>query len=390
MTASPPSERLFSWPARLTWAVGLGTAVGYANTSATSWINSALIKDRGLSIENAGFAVSVELLTMGMVMILLSPAIVRLPRKPLFVAALFAMVATQAVSLVAPGYVGLLLSRAASGVCFGVLYTIAIANGATSSTPQRTFAGAAAIALFVGTLFNPLMGYGADLGGLGGSLAALVCYCLILSVPLLFMKTPSASLPLAEAPMTKRKLDLLAAVLVLAVMGVMTVASNGTLLFTVEIARQVGLEGATLGSGLAVVSLLSAGGGIAGSKIGTRFGTLAPLIIGLIALGLLLFGFTLVQTQMQFWIGITAIVALFWFLSPYVFGLAVQVDPDGRIAAMTGSAKILCSAFGAAGASIIAGRFGLPMVGLVSLILCGITIGIAIILVRHLSGQQKK
>lgn len=367
-----------SWPDRTTWLVGLGTAIGYANTAAGSWIFEALTRSRHFDVDAAGFLVSAETLATAIGMLALAPIAPRLPRKLVMICALALMLIGQVVTVVIDGFWPLIVARAVVGVAFGTLYTVALANGAGSRDPQRVFAGAAAIALVVGTTFNPLLGYGSSGFGLVGVLASLSFYCVVFAVPVLLIPfTAARSTAAGPATIASAPIDWTAAMLVFVVMALLTVATNGVLLFTVQIAARVGLNGTALGGGLAIVSLVSALGGVLASRIGTRLGTLPPLAAGLGLMGPALLAISSASNLAAFWMLMTGIVALFWFLSPYLFGLASAVDPDGRVASVTASAKIAAGAGGSAGASVIAKHFGLAVVGYGALALCVAAIVIA-------------
>lgn len=383
---SRPRMKLFD---RATWVVGLGTAIGYANTSATSWQVSALLKEGRLPVDQASLVVMAELLAMALTMVALAPLSRTLPRKPAMILALAAMVALQLISANARGFWPLALCRALTGSSFGWLYAIAILNGADTADPQRTFARAAAIALGIGTLFNPLVGYGSAHAGFNGVLAGTAVYCLIFALPLMALPFRATRQEPAAERQPMPKLDLVTGAGVIGIMALLTIAANGTMLFTVEVAGHTGLSGTRLGTGLAVVSLVSASGGLVAGAVGRRFGTFAPVAVGLLLMAATLGSFTLARTQAEFWAVITLAVSLFWFLSPYIFGLATEVDPAGRLASVTGSTKIVSSAVAAGLAGWIASRSGLVAVGLCAATLCIVLVPLAWLVLRRLHPARR-
>lgn len=371
---------------RRTWAVGLGTGIGYSNLSSSSWIVGAILKEGRLGPEQASFVVTAEMLAMGATMLLLAPMTPRIPRKIGLLVAVICLIGAQLVSSAQHDFLGLAVTRAFSGLAFGLVYNIAIGIGAEALNPQRVFAGAATIALVVGTAFNPLLGWGSSIAGYAGVVFGLSGYCALLAVPLL-------CLPLVTAPGPARTTDgassqvsnqSLIALMVLGIMALLTTSYHGTLLFSVPIAESVGLKGAGLGSGLALVSLLSASGGAVAAWIGTRFGKFPPIAIGLVAMAAVLAIYPVPTGAWMFWVNITAAVGLFWFLSPYIFGLAVDADRSGRLASGLGSIKIFCTAIGAGGAGIITDRWGVVWVGYVSAVICLGSILLAYFVVRAL------
>lgn len=371
-------------PGRLTWIVGLGTAVGYSNNALGGWLIAGLTGNGGLDVEAAAYVIAIETFVMGMVMLAASTLIDRLPRKQVMLFALAAAVATQAMTAFAHEYWLLLLARSLSGVAFGLLYSVAIANGAGAREPQKVFAGAAAIALVAGTGFNTVMGYGRVLGVPGLMLAEAV-YCLALSLPLVFMTFPrtlaAASL---DEPRVHEHRGRLLGIGVILIMALLTIGTSGVLLFTVKIAERVGIVSTALGPGLSLVSLVSATGGAMASALGKRFGNLLPLTIALVIIGISLLSFPMVTSSAAFWALETLIVTLFWFISPYIFGLAVEVDGTGRLATASGGMKTLIGAVGVAAGGVVAHRVGMTSVGVIGLCSCFVAALIAALVVRAL------
>jgi hypothetical protein len=153
---------------------------------------------------------------------------------------------------------------------------------------------------------------------------------------------------------------------VMAIMALLAIATNGVFVFVATIAGTVGLKGAALGSAMSVVSLVSSSGALLASRMGTRYGTLPPLGGGLLVMGCSLFWLTTVTTQTTFWISFTLVVITYWFLWPYILGLAVSVDPQGRVVAATGSAKIFAGAVGSGAAGYTAAHYGLASYGAIA------------------------
>ncbi len=362
--ARPPAPASLStyWPDRVTWLVGLGTTLGLASQSATPWIVGALIDSAGLDVQQATLMSTAEMAAMGLVMVGLSPFIHRLPHKALTLSGAALALAAQALSAAAEGVWALAFWRVLSGVGFGVIYSTASAAGAAAASPARAYAAAGVISLLLGTLLNPALGFGSERFGHGGVFAGLSAYALALSLPLLAMPfrterakaSPPTDAPGAHGPV--RALSILA---VMGVMGLFAIATNGVFVFVERVGAGVGLRGAELGSGMSVVSLIGAVGGVAAARIGTGRGVAAPLAFGLIAIGAVSFAFLVSGSPWAFWISFSLWVALYWFVYPYIFDLAVRVDPRGRVASATGSALILFGAAGSALAGAVSQRYGM-------------------------------
>jgi predicted MFS family arabinose efflux permease len=121
---------------------------------------------------------------------------------------------------------------------------------------------------------------------------------------------------------------------------------------------------------MSVVSLLGASGGVWANVASKRLGNTTPLLLGLPVIGLLVLAMTLVVTKAQFWAAFVGITISFWFLYPFIFGLAAAVDPKGRVASATGSGKILLASGGTALAGYLGGTSGLAAYGFAALGIC--------------------
>ncbi len=353
---------------RLTWAVGLGTTLGLAGQSASSFIFFALNHGGGLSVEAATQALTAEGVAMGLTMFAVSPIIHRLPLRPLLWAAILAALAAQAGSGVAHGLPAIVAARVLSGIAFGLVYSIASASGAASPTPERVYAAAGTIQLVLGTALNPVLGRGQAMGQ-AGVFGAVAIFVALLATGMVFAPPPRRLAAMTHADDAPR--PRVAAVLaVLAMMVVFAVGTNGVYIYYVPVAHAVGLSDARLGDGLALVSLVGSLGGVAANRLGLRAGRALPLVGGLVGLGLTSMWLLDIAAPWQFWAAFTLWIALYIFVNAYLFGLAVAADASGRLASATGAALILANAGGTWAVGWVAARTGAASWGWVALGSC--------------------
>jgi predicted MFS family arabinose efflux permease len=373
------------FPDRTTWIVGLGTTSALAGQSASPWIVNGLAESGGLGAEQASFMVTAEMLAMGLVMIMLAPVIHRIPAKAFALGALVTIMIAQGLSVIADGVAMIAAARALSGLGFGTLFAIASAKGSVADDPERTYAVAGVMSLLIGVIINPLLGFTLDAYGYQGVFFGLALYSLLVALPLTFIPFGKIGRSMAVSAEIAPSIGFskLAAGGVMVIMALLAIATNGVFVFVTTIAGSVGLKGGGLGSAMAVVSLVSSSGAFLASRLGTRLGTLFPLIGGLVVMGSSLCWLTAVTSQVTFWIAFTMLVTTYWFLWPYILGLAVSVDPAGRVVAATGSAKILAGGIGSAIAGYTAAHVGLFGYGLVALGCC-VTAAVLAIYVVHL------
>ena len=367
------------WRDRITWTVALGITLGLASGSIGPWITGGLVDTGQFGIQQASNMVTLEQITMGVVMIVLSGTVHLLPKRSLIAAGVILILGTQVVSYAADGVAAMGVSRILSGVGFGVVYSIAIAWGAATAMPERSFAAGQALTQVGAMFLNPLLGFGSELPGHKGVFLALELFCVVLAVPFLLLALAHPARQLVPAVAHGRRAETHAPVhrtIVAGVLTAMTLYSIGTaglFNFLERVAGSVGLGGAKLGTGLVVGSVVGTAGSLLANRFGTRWGRLLPLCGGLVLLAGVSLWFLAVPDVWQFWVSIWLWAMLFSFVTPYVFGLAAAADPSGRVATATGTVYIIVSALGVSIAAFFVARHNTTYWGWVSLALLLIT-----------------
>ena len=354
---------------KLTWTVGLGTTFGMAGQSGSSFIFYAL-NHAGLSVEAATTALTVEGIVMGVVMLVAAPAIHRLALRPALAFAVMLALLAQVASAYAQGFDLIIAARLASGIGFGLIYAIASASAAAAATPERVFAAAGTIQLVAGTALNPVLGRGQAMG-MKGVFLAIAIYGAMLAVGLLFAPPPrSLKVAIPQAVASRPSVGAIATVLLMMIL--FAVGTNGVYIYYVPVAAKVGLSEARLGDGLALVSLVGALGGVAASWLGMKAGRLLPLTASLLAMGAASIWLLRIDAAWQFWLVFTLWIAVYIFANAYLFGVAVAVDPGGRLAAALGGILLLANAAGTWAVGQVSARLGPEAWGWVTLACCAL------------------
>jgi len=180
------------------------------------------------------------------------------------------------------------------------------------------------------------------------------------------------------------RLDMFSAGGVVLTMALMSAAVSGLYVFLERIAHSVGLEGTALGAGMSVVSLIGASGGVIAIFVSKRVGNVLPLLIGLPLVGFIILGMATAKSQPQFWSVFSSLTVMFWFLYPFIFGLAARVDPKGRVASATGSGKILLASGGTALAGFLGANYGMQSYGYAAIGICVLSAAMAAWVVTRL------
>ena len=407
------------WLDRVTWIVGITTTIGMASQSAVSWIVDALIKSAGMSVQDASLMAMVELVVMGATMLLLAPVIHRLPHKALVLAGVAGALAAQGLSSAVHGVLPMGAFRAMSGIAFGAIYAVAAVSGAAAESPERAYATGASINMVLGMGLNPPLGFGSEHGGYVGVFGALAAYCLLLALPLVFIRFPqsrkprtaalqgqpqqalelaahgaSPQAPASRPPGTPSPRHRMRPVGVLLVMGLFALATNGVFVFFVSIAGGVGLSGTELGTELILVSGGAALGialaGPAGQWIGRRFRGLdgawrgTPIFLSMIAMGAGCAALVDSPSAVMFLALFTLWCIIYWIAYTFILGLAVAVDSHGRLAAAAGAVLVLLNGLGSAVGGYFEAHFGGHRFGLVALLACSVGGIVGLLLERSL------
>jgi predicted MFS family arabinose efflux permease len=385
------------WPDRRTWVVGLGITLGNTAQSAIPWIVGGLVESAHLDIQRASLMITTEVLTMGCVMLGASAVVHRLPKKAVLIFATLLAIAAQIASIYATQLGTLALFRAVSGLGFGLVYSLASAIGAGAEVPQRTYGAAGTIALLLGVLINPMLGYGLQTYGSAGVFGGIVALAMVLAVPLFLISFKSfqvapvaADASATDQPRSRDRLDMLSAAGVVLTMALMSAAVSGLYVFLQRIASSIGLQGTALGAGMSVVSLIGASGGVIAIYVSKRVGNVLPLLVGLPLMGVIMLGLTTTKAQPQFWMLFSALTVMFWFLYPFIFGLAARVDPKGRVASATGSGKILLASAGTALAGFLGANYGIQSYGYATIGICLASALMAAWVIARLQGVRRR
>ena len=99
---------------RVTWTVALGITLGLASSSVGPWITGGLVETGRFGVQQASNMVTLEQITMGLVMMVLSGTVHLLPKRTLIVAGVVLILVTQLVSYAVDGVVAMGASRAAN------------------------------------------------------------------------------------------------------------------------------------------------------------------------------------------------------------------------------------------------------------------------------------
>ena len=251
-------------------------------------------------------------------------------------AALLTLIAIDLVSTQIASVPGLTALRLCHGIVGGLLVGTAFAVIARTRTPDRVFGMLLVVQFGIGGIglwaLPPLVPhYGTAILFLAlaaFSLATLAMLPFLPGYPI--AKAPDGA-PVAAAPIAWRPLAATLAAIFLFQAGNMGLAA-----FIIGLGRSAGLSQDFIGPTLATANWLGAAGSLLVVAMGTRFGRLKPIVIGIAVT--IVFTAAFYRADLPFvYVAANIGSAIVWaFAIPYLLGLAAALDKVGRTAALGG------------------------------------------------------
>ena len=320
----------------------LAVAFAAANFSPylTPLILGAASDSLGLSPDQAGLLTTLEFAGLGLASLLVATFAHRLDRRRLTLSGVALAAAGHLLATMVSGYAAMLPVRFAIGLGEGVLLAATNATIAVSAGAARVYARC-----IVTTVLAASVGYAVCPLAIAawGHRGAHGCVAVVLLLALVFVARRSH-----PAPATRQERAAGPAIVgwLLGLTFVVTLSDGLVWPFAERIGRTLGLEGETLGWMLGAslaAGLLGAG---AAERLGTRFGYLRPLLLGLWGTALAGWGMANAGTPATLFVTTVLKNVTILFFFPYLLGVAAAIDRTGRTAAAVTGAMPLGVAAG--------------------------------------------
>ncbi|MDJ0869843.1 MAG: MFS transporter [Myxococcota bacterium] len=343
--------------------------VGFAGSNSMPLLVGSVIDGLGLIEAQAGLLGSTELGALAGVSLLIAPRMGHLSRRR--VALLGALLAAtgHVLSALAPSFELLLAARLLAGCGAGAAVAAGNAAAASSREPDRLFAvvallaGTAGAALLVGLPFViGAFGYSGAFVVLAG--IALACLPLLLNLP----DAPGgARVPTESASNRGRAFAALGGLLLLAL------GEGAIWAFTERIGIvAVGLTAGAVGAALAATTAAGLSGAALATWLGLRIGRTAPLAAGIAAVSIATFVLGYATAAGVYLAALLVWGVGFFFVTPYLLGLAAALDSHGRWSAAAAGVSSVGIASGPLAAGLLLTWGSFPALGWLVLA-CGVT-----------------
>jgi MFS transporter, DHA1 family, inner membrane transport protein len=317
-------------------------AIGFGSQNLSPVLIEALRQGRGLSEGLAGLVQTIELVMTALTAFALASFATKMPPRRLALIGAVIAAASHMLSSIAEAFPLLLLLRASAGV--GAALCLCAANVVLSAQrePDRIYAVGLAISSVAGIAVLPLLVYVGSLSDGWGVYAADGVWVLLLLplVALLPAKVPERDPSRMSAAGGRLSVQM---ALPLAAIAIFTMFSVGLWSFAGVVAEAANVTTQLFGTTLAVGTALCVVGAWLASAIGTRFGRLLPMLVGMIGTMVSSVVFFSAKDPLVFAASFVAVQSIYAFALPFLFGFCSAVDKSGKLAT-TASSAILISA----------------------------------------------
>ncbi len=321
-----------------TGAVAAGYVIGYLSAFSTPVVIGNMMQRLGLSEQEVGAVVGLELMFIALATISLSiMAITPSLRIQSIVGALLALLG-HGLTILTESLEWLLLARAVAGFGEGLILAGANRLGASLKNSDREFA-IAQLALSVFTMFMlTTVPYSLDFYDYrSGSVGILLV--IILFLPVIF-RFPEPELDSSEELQSASKLSRFPSkafgVPVLIAFALLSLADVAMWTFTEQIASGIGISTKTAGAVMGGATALGLCGAVTAAILGNRLGRLWPMVLGLGVLAFAVVGQVYARDVASYAVCLLSLNFVILFLTPFFLGTLSELDHSGSWATVSG------------------------------------------------------
>ena len=360
-------------------------AIGLAAQNLSPVLVAPLSQGRGLSEGMAGVVQTVELAVVAFAAYHLTWLAAKMSARRLALIGTTIAAVCHILSTFATPLPLLLVLRAVAGLGEAMCVCAANAVMSAQAEPDKIYGRSYAIISLAGIGLYPLLVYvGAQTNGWGVYAGEGVWFLLLLPIVALL---PPLSQPVSAdaAPKVVIKLPLLN-LLPTVPIALVTIFSIGLWAFAGTVAQTAKVSSDVFGWTLAIGTALSAVSAWVSSLLGTRFGRLRPLIIGLAVTVIGSVAFFTAKDAMVYAISFVLVQIVYSFILPYMFGFCSALDKTGRLATTASSVMLIASAAAPALIGWVIQVAGMPALVVALVIgygLAGMTIYISTVLLKE-------
>ena len=340
----------------------------------------------GLDPAQAGLLGTLELLGLALTSIVMASLVTRVSWRHMAMSGLLLAMTAQFLSALTGTYLMLGLFRLLAGVGSGCVLAAFNTVIAVSRDPERVYGRVTAVMASVFVLLLLALPHALTTGGyrlVYLSLAVLVAA----AVPLV-LKLPHAKSVGAERSTDVGRIPWSIATLLFVAMTLVYVTQGGIYSSSERIGTLLGIAPGTIGLMLGASTVAGVcGAGLAG-WIGTRWGRVLPLLIGVVLSGVASLTIAFAGTAGGYLFGLLLYGGVFMFTSPYVLGAAAALDPSARLATMAIGYQLIAYGLGPVVFGLTAREASYAATGWPALAACVVAAGLLVPVVNYLASAK--
>lgn len=385
MTETPGDPSTARDPAFLVVGAIAAQVIGGLVAQMSPFMIGGFMDGLSLSERDAGFAASVEFLTLAVTAIAIAPVLPRLSYRHVGLVAVAMALLAQGASILSGSLASLALLRGLAGVGEGALWAVSLSIVASRSRNPDKVYGYFQVVWALGSV--PLFAVGgqltADFAHRG--VLALIAGVTLALAPLLLL-IPDARASSDEAAADAARASPLLGVMTLAAIVLYVTASAALYAFSAPLGERAGLDTGAVGYTLTVASLVGLAGAGAAAALNIRWGRALPISGFCVVFALVTLALCLSHNPTTYVVALVASVVIYYFSIPYLFGLAAALDRSGRWAAAAGSAYLLGFAAGPLAAGAVIATAGYAGLAAACVAITAAAWGLAMVVNRRFSG----
>ena len=373
---------------RLCLGVALSTSIGHEQLIILPFEATAIGSGLALSATKTGMLMTLGLGCYALTNILLVPIMSRLsPRRVAMAGSALAFAATVLLAFTTKFSV-FALFQALAGIGFGAIFASGNASGTGAAEPERGYSLGMGVAVVFGTLLPILVAQFPSQSSIGSLTLLPQSVFLIMSGFVALMMLPTLLFLPKDPPgsctaQISQSAPKMRSGLSIAAVAIMTFFSiGGFSVYTLLEGKALSLlmNVPQVGTLIGLSDALSLTGTIASTWLGRRYGLKMPLVLSLLAEGLLALAIGSSRSPLEFTIATIIFIAVWNFVYPYIMGLGATLDPAGRLATALGAAYLVGSSVAATEGGILLQAGGFILTGAGACVLCATAATIGLIM----------
>ena len=323
---------------------------GFLSYLVMPYLIGSVADGMGLGVDKAELIGSAELLIVALSAFAISAKVRVLPRRKVALLGGAIALVGHSLSLLTNSIEALVICRVLAGIGAGMALAIGNACLAASHDPSKAYGQVMMLLATVGAGVIVSLGYITEIWSYYGVFGTQAIVVALMLIPISFLPEGDETPP--EDDVSRGKVPMLPAVLIVAGILLWHFCDNSIWGFSERIANNLGMTpdavGWLLGGGLFVGVI----GGFIASSIGTRYGRIWPICVGVATAMTCISVITSTGSVPIYTASILTYIVSFMFISSYIYGLAGELDRHGRVmAAASGAGNV-----GVALAPFISGR----------------------------------